>query len=113
MDYRKRDNGLLTFLEHWSILIVAVAAMMATKFLDLFIRPGGTAWVWVFYAAFGLMIFGGGFIAYARFPVYRSKQFFRFGIRSVPADLQPAYRWGWRIFLFGVVLALCLLLSKP
>ena len=113
MDYRKRDNGLLTFLEHWNILIVAVVAFIAFKVLDFFMRLSGAPRLWFLFAAFALMISGGGMITYAKLPVYRSGRFFTFGFRSVPAHLQGVYRWGWRVFLFGVVLSLCLLLSKP
>ena len=38
MDHRKRDNGLLTFVEHWNIVIVAVVAVSAFKLLDFFMR---------------------------------------------------------------------------
>ena len=41
MDYRKRDNGLLTFVEHWNIVIVAVVAVIACKVLDFFMRLSG------------------------------------------------------------------------
>jgi hypothetical protein len=113
MDYRKRDNGLLTFVEHWNIVIVAAVAFIAFKVLDFFMRLSGAPWLWFFFAAFALMIFGGGLITYAKLPVYRSGRFFTFGLKSVPSHLQSVYRWGWRVFLFGVVLSLCLLLSKP
>ncbi len=59
------------------------------------------------------MNLGGFLIAYAKLPVYRSGRFFTFGLNSVPEHLRGFYRWGWRVFLFGVVLSLCLLLSKP
>jgi hypothetical protein len=76
-------------------------------------RLSGTPWVWFFLASFAFMILGGGLIAYAKLPVYRNGRFFTFGLNSVPESLRGFYRWGWRVFLFGVVLSLCLLLSKP
>src|SRR5437899_8419930 len=106
MDYRKQSNGLLTFLEHWNILIVAVAALVAWQVLDFFRRLSGAPWLWFFAASFAFMILGGGLIAYAKFPVYRSGRFFTFGLKTVPQHLQGFYRWGWRVFLFGVVLSL-------
>ena len=113
MDYRKQDNGLLTFFEHWNIVIAAVFAVIAFKVFDFFMRLSGAPWLWCFLASFTLMIVGGGLITYAKLPVYRAGRFFTFGLKSVPGHLQPLYRWGWRVFLFGVVLSLCLLLSKP
>lgn len=74
---------------------------------------GGTPWIWFFVVSFALMVVGSGLIGYAKFPVYRSGQFFTIGVKSVPEHLACYYRWGWRVFLFGVVLSLCLLLSKP
>jgi hypothetical protein len=113
MDYRKEDNGLLTFVEHWNILIAGVITVIAIRGANFFMKLSGAPWLWFFSAAFALMIFGGGLISYAKLPVYRSGRFFTFGRKSVPVQLQAAYRWGWRMFLFGVVLSLCLLLSKP
>jgi hypothetical protein len=59
------------------------------------------------------MILGGTLIGYAKFPVYRSGRFLTFGFTSVPPRLSRYYRWGWWIFLSGVVLALSLLSSNP
>src|SRR5262249_36500134 len=59
MDYRKQDNGLFTFLEHWNILIVAVSALIAFEVLEFFRRLSGAPWLWFFFAAFAVMISGG------------------------------------------------------
>jgi hypothetical protein len=113
MDYRKQSNGWLTYLEHWNIAIVSVIALVASRVLDFFMRLSGAPWLWFFFAGFALMILGGGLIAYAKLPVYRSGRFFTFGLKTVPQHLRGFYGWGRRLFLFGVVLSLCLLLSKP
>jgi hypothetical protein len=113
MEYRKQDNGWLTFLEHWNIAVVAIIALVTSQVLGFFMRLNGAPWIWFFLASFAFMILGGGLIAYTKLPVYRSGQFFTFGLDSVPERLRGCYRWGWRVFLFGVVLSLCLLLSKP
>jgi hypothetical protein len=113
MDQRSQNNGLETFLEHWGILLIVVVAFLASQVLMFFTRLSGTAWIWFLVASFALMIAGGSLIGYAKFPVYRSGQFFTFGLKSVPEHLRGFYRWGWRVFLFGVVLSLCLLLSRP
>ena len=112
MEYRKQNNGWLAFFEHWNIVIVAVIALVTSQILGFFMRLSGTPWIWFFIASFASMILGGGLIAYAKLPVYRSGRFFTFGLKAIPAHLQWVYRWGWRVFLFGVVLSLCLMLSK-
>lgn len=113
MDRQTRSNGLETFLEHWGILITVLLALAAGEALDFFMGLSGAPWIWFFVTAFALMILGAGLIVYAKFPVYRSRRFFTFGLRSLPQTLVGCYRWGWRVFLFGVVLGLCLLLSRP
>ena len=102
-----------TFLEHWGFVVVAVIAVLASQVLMFFMRLSGTPWIWFFVASFALMTVGGGLICYAMLPVYRRGRFFAFGVKSVPEYLAGHYRWGWRVFLFGVVLGLCLLLSRP
>ncbi len=113
METQKDGKGLRTFLEHWPFALVAVVAILTSQVLDLFMRLCGTPWIFFFVASFALMIFGGGLIGYAKYPVYRSGRFFTFGVKLVPEHLRRFYRWGWWVFLFGVMLALGLYLSKP
>src|ERR1700677_4158395 len=110
MDYQKQSNGLWTFLEHWQFVSFAVVLFVGSWILDFFTRLSGTPWICFFVMSFALLLFGGSLIGYAKFPVYRGGRFFTFGIKSVPGHLAGYYRWGWRVFLFGVVLSLCLLL---
>lgn len=100
------------FLEHWIILLIAIVAMVVSQVLMFFANLDGTPWIYFFVAAFVLLSLGAALIVYAKLPVYLSGQFFTFGVRSVPGRLAGCYRWGWRVVLFGVVLALCLLLSR-
>jgi len=90
-----------------------IVAVVAGKALDFLMALSGAPWIWFFVASFAIIVVGGALIAYAKLPVYRAGRFFAFGLKSVPAHLRSFYRWGWRVFLFGVVLALCLLLSRP
>jgi hypothetical protein len=113
MEYRSRSNGLGTFLQHWGFIVIVFVAALASQGLMFFTRLTGAPWIWFFVAGFALMLAGAGLIAYAKLPVYRSGRFFTFGVKSVPGDMKGHYRWGWRMFLFGVVLGLCLLLSRP
>jgi hypothetical protein len=112
METQKDSNGLRTFFEHWNIAFVAIVAGLASQVLMVFTNLYGTPWICFFVASFALMILGGVLIGYAKFPVYRSGQFFTFGVKTVPEHLRGFYRWGWRVFLFGVVLSLCLFLSR-
>lgn len=113
MDTQRPGNGSQTFLEHWGFLLPVVVAIVASQVLMFFMRLSGTAWIWFFVASFALLMAGGGLISYAKWPVYGSGRFFTFGLKSVPEDSRVFYRWGWRAFLFGVMLSLCLLLSRP
>jgi hypothetical protein len=100
------------FLELWPFLIVALIAILTDKVLTFFFNLKGTTWICFFIASFTLMILGAGLIGYAKLPIYRSGRFLTFGINSIPEYLKRYYRWGWRLFLFGVILSLCLFLSK-
>jgi len=113
MEYRRNSNGLKTLLEHWPLLPVATVAILASQVFIFFTRLSGTPWISFSVASFALMIVGGSLIAYAKLPVYRSGRFFTVGLQSVPESLRGFYRWGWSLFLFGIVLSLGLLLSKP
>ena len=113
MDRQTRSNGLETFLEHWGLLITAGIAVITGKVLTFFMGLSGTPWIWCFVAAFALMSLGAVLIGYAKLPVYRSGRFFTFGPRSVPRQRLGCYLWGWRVFLFGFVLGVSLLFSRP
>jgi hypothetical protein len=63
-----------------------------------FVRLSGALWIWFFVASIALMSAGGSLIGYAKFRVYRSGQFFSFGIKTVPEHLRGYYCWGWRVF---------------
>jgi hypothetical protein len=112
MDYRKQTNGWRTFQEHWSISFVGFTALVTSLVIGFFMRLNGTPWIGFLIASFAFMTLGGGLITYAKLPVYQSGRFLTFGLNSIPEPLQGSYRWGWGVFLFGVVLSLCLLLSK-
>jgi hypothetical protein len=112
METRSKSNGLQTFLEHWGLLVPMLLAGGLARILMFFFDLKGKEWIYFFAAAMTLLISGAALIGYAKIPAYRSGRFFTFGIKSVPEQLAGCYRWGWRIFLFGVVLSLCLLLSR-
>jgi hypothetical protein len=112
MEHRNQSNGLQTFLEHWGILLTVLLAIAFSQVLMYFVNLCGKPWIYFFAASMILLISGATLIVYAKIPVYRNGRFFTFGVKSVPESFVGYYRWGWRVFLFGVVLSLCLLLSK-
>jgi hypothetical protein len=102
----------MKFLEHWWFLSIVITAVLAAELLEFFTNLNGTRWIYFFIASFSLMILGAVLITFAKFPAYRNGQFFTFGVKSVPERLTGHYKWGWRLFLFGMILSLCLFLSK-
>ena len=112
MDYQRKSNGLVTFLEHWWFLLVAVIAVLTTQLLTFFTRLTGTRWIWCY--AIGLVVaaVGVSLIFYAKIPLYRQRRFFTFGSAALPESRRPFYRWGYRYLILAVALLLCLLLSK-
>jgi hypothetical protein len=113
METRKDSNGLETFLQNWWFALMAVFACLTWQVLEFFENLCGIPWICFCVAGFALMMCGAGLIGYAKLPVYRSGRFFTFGVTSVPAEMRKFYRWGWGVFLFGVLFSLCLFLSKP
>jgi hypothetical protein len=102
----------MKFFEHWQFLPIVIVAILVNEVFEYFSNLCGTPWICFFIASFTLMMLGATMIAFAKFPAYRSGRFFTFGIKTVPEKLAGHYKWGWRLFLFGVILSLCLLLSK-
>ena len=113
MDFRKEHDGWLTFLENWGLLLSGITAFLVWLVFDFLIRLFSLLWLGVFVVSFAVMILGAGLIVYAKIPAYRSGRVLTFGLKSVPEHLAGHYRRGWQMFLFGVVLSLGLLLSKP
>jgi hypothetical protein len=112
MDYNRNSNGMMTFMENWSLLFVGITAFLCFGILDFFQNLSGIPWIYFFVASMTLLVSGTTLILIAKMPVYRSGRFFTFGLKSIPERLAGFYRWGWRVFLFGVVLSLCLMLSE-
>lgn len=113
METHKNTNGMKTLLENWWFVCMAIAVYLTFQVIAFFENLCGIPWIYFFVASFTLMMCGAVLIGYAKLPVYRSGRFFTFGLNSVPVETRRYYRSGWRVFLFGVLLSLCLLLSKP
>jgi len=91
------------------MLIISLATSVVFSFFG---NLTGKPWIYFLIASNVLLITGAALILYAKIPIYRSGRFFTFGVKTVPVRLSGFYRWGWRIFLLGVVLSLCLLVSR-
>jgi hypothetical protein len=102
----------MKFLEHWGFFSLVIIAFLAIQLFMFFENLSGARWIHFFMVSFSLMLLGTALIALAKFPVYRSGRFFTFGSKSVPGHLVKYYKWGWRLFLCGMILSLCLLLSN-
>jgi MFS family permease len=113
MDYQRQSNGLLTFLEHWWLLSIAVIALVASQVLSFFTSLTGMSWVWCYGIGVAVSIVGVVLIFYAKLPLYRQLRFFTFGSAALPEERRSFYRWGYRCVFFAVVLLLCLFLSRP
>ena len=112
MDYQRKNNGWLTFLEHRAFILPVVLALVVGQILTFFMGLSGVSWIWSYVVA---LLLGGvsiGLLLYAKLPLYRERRFFTFGPRALPEQRRPFYRWGYRCALFSVVLLACLLLSK-
>jgi hypothetical protein len=111
MDHHSQSNGLESFLEHWSILVVGLIVIGTLEITGLFERMGGTARLCFLIASIGLLLVGSGLVGYAKVPAHRSGPLFAFGAKSVSEGFVGYYRWGWRLFLLGAALGFFLLLS--
>jgi MFS family permease len=113
MEYRSKSNGLLTFIEHWWFLSIAITAILASQVLGFFMRLSGTPWIWCYGIGLAIAAVGVYLIVYAKLPLYQQRRFLTFGSRALPERRRPFYRWGYRCVLFAVALLLCLFLSRP
>jgi hypothetical protein len=110
MEYHRNSNGLVTFLEHWWFLSVAVIALLTSQLLAFLTGP---RWVWSYAVALVVAAIGVSLIFYAKIPLYQQRRFFTFGSGALPEGRRRFYRWGYRCVIFAVALLLCLLLSRP
>jgi len=113
MDTHRQSNGLQTFLEHWGFLLLSALVLLTAHGLMFFSQLTRSHWIALFATSCALMFAGGCLIGAAKIPVYRRGRFSTFGDKSAPEHLRRYYRWGWRLCLFGVALALCLLALQP
>lgn len=111
MEYHRDSRGLLTFLEHWWLVLLGLVVFALSHLSLLILNLRGQAWLTTLAAGTGLLVAGAVLILSAKLPLYRQGRLFTFGSGSIPKSHQGCYRWGWRLFGMGVVLSLGLLLS--
>jgi hypothetical protein len=112
MNHQRQSNGLVTFLEHWWFVLIAVIALLTSKLLTYFTGLTGTRWIWCYAIGLAVAAVGVSLIFYAKIPLFLQRRFFTFGSAALPEGRRLFYRWGYRCIIFAVTLLLCLLLSK-
>ena len=112
MDYLRQSNGLVTFIEHWGLLLAAVYVFLGMQVLSFFTDLNGARWIWCYAIALLVAVAGAAMIFYAKLPLYRQRIFFTFGSRALPERRRSFYRCGYGCVIIAVGLLLCLLLSK-
>src|SRR5471030_2997652 len=113
MEYRSKDNGSLTFLEHWGLVVIVVVACLAGQVLNLVVGLSGKSLIWCYGIGLAIAAIGVALILYAKIPLYQQRRFLTFGSRALPESRRSFYRWGYRCVLFAVALLLCLFLARP
>ena len=113
MDYRREDNGWVTFLEHWWFLVFALVGFSASQIITFFAALTGISWIWCYGMSLIIAAVGMALIFYAKLPLYRERRFFTFGVEALPECRRSFYRWGYRCITVAIALLLCLLLSRP
>ncbi len=94
------------------MLIIAAIAFAGSWVLTFFTRLTGMPWICCYFIGVAVALLGAGLIFYAKLPLYRERRFFTFGPRALPEQRRPPYRWGYVLVSAGVMLLICLLLSK-
>jgi hypothetical protein len=112
MDYQRHSNGLVTFLEHWWLVVTAIVALLMSQLLTFFAELTGTRWIWCYGIGLTVSAVGVSLIFCAKIPLYREGRFFTFGSGALPESRRAFYRWGYRCCIFAFALLLCLLLSR-
>jgi hypothetical protein len=104
MEHSRQNNGLLTFLEHWCFLVIAVSAFLGSQVLSFFSGLTGTPWIWCYGVGVAVAAVGAALIFYGKLPLYRQRRFFTFGSGALPESRRSFYRWGYRCVIFPVAL---------
>ena len=113
LDYQRQSNGWVTFLGHWCLLLVIIAAWLASQLLTFFTGLNGVRWLWCYGIGLAVAAVGVSLVSYAKIPLYQQRRFFTFGGRALSESRRSFYRWGNRSVFFAVALLLGLLLSRP
>lgn len=113
MDYDRRNNGLLTFLEHWWLILSAIVVLLTLQVLNFFMKLTGESWLWCYATALCVAGLGVALIFHSKLPLYRQRRFLTFSSRAVPENRRPYYRWGYLCVILATALFLGLFLARP
>ena len=108
----KRNNWLGNFPVDLSVVLgfpmVPIILLTLCLMRLLFLR--GAEWITAYCGAVGIAIVGAILLARAKLPLYRKRQFFTFGVRSIPEELRSTYWWGIGLSLTGIGVASLMLI---
>ena len=100
------------WLAVWGLLVLVGLTFLGNKVLFFFMGLTSGTWLWFYALTLSVATLGAALIFYAKLPLYRRRRFFTFGIRVLPEERQPFYRWGYRFAILGIAVLACLLLSR-
>ncbi|HEY0454964.1 MAG TPA: hypothetical protein VGE41_01215 [Verrucomicrobiae bacterium] len=97
----------------WGTIITAVGAILTSQLFRFFSRLSGLPWIYCYAVALITALVGAALLFYAKLPLYRQREFFTFGCRTLPESRRPYYRCGYFCVIFSAALFCCLFLSRP
>lgn len=107
------DNSLRNFPAD---LVPTVALPFTTIIVGILsstaVSARGTTWIWAAGISFALAAIGIVLLAIAKWPLYKERRFFTFGIRHLPPSSHGTYRWGCRLSTLACVLMFLLWLGS-
>ena len=113
MDFQRQTNGLVTFVEHWGLLLAVAFVFLALQVFSFFANLNGGRWIWCYAISLSIAAVGATLIFYAKLPLYQQRRFFTFGSRALREDRRPFYRWGYGCVIVAAAMLFCLFLSRP
>lgn len=96
----------------WGLPVIALIAIGSSLILNFFARLTGLPWLCSYFIGLAIALCGASLIFYAKLPLYRMRRFFTFGSHALPEQRRPFYRWGYCCAILGILLLVCLLLSR-
>jgi hypothetical protein len=108
----KDDNSLRNFPPDLVPTLIMPFMAIVMIFSRTVFSARGTAWIWAAAVSFGLAAIGITLLFIAKWPLYRQRRFFTFGIHHLPSSSHRFYRWGCRLSILACVLMFLLWLAS-